>query len=103
MKRIYIIVTIVLIAMLSLTACGGTYANDTDTAATEIADLKPIAGKENHLVYDINTRVIYYMFSTIEKGGYKGYGYFGPYVSTNGNFCKYVDGRIVEIVNDTNN
>lgn len=103
-RKIYIIVTIVLIAMLSLTACGTTSANKTDNVAAEFADLTAIPGYE-YLYYSKETKSVYYLFSTSEDfvGGFSyGYGYFGPYIR-NGHFCEYVDGQIVEIINDTNN
>ena len=55
---------------------------------------------------EVDTRVVYYMFSTSSEAGYAGYGYayFAPYISENGNFCRYLNDEIVEItVEDTNN
>ena len=42
------------------------------------------------------------MFSTSECKGYDGYGYsyFAPYISENGKFCRYINGKIVEIVEE---
>lgn len=54
----------------------------------------------NHdsLVYDVDTLVVYYMIS--KQKIYSGYGYMAPYISENGNYCRYIDGEIVEIVKD---
>lgn len=97
-KRIILLVVVVALLVMSLTACGST-ANSVDDAAMEMANFEPIEGKE-YLAYNIDTRVVYYMFSTFE--GYNGYSYFAPYISENGRFCRYIKGEIVEIV-DTNN
>lgn len=43
------------------------------------------------LAYDVNTRIVYYVF----EGGYK--GYMSPYLGEHGNPCWYTDGKIVEI------
>ena len=101
-KRIILLVVVVALLVMSLTACGST-ANSVDDAAMEMANFEPIEGKE-YLAYNIDTRVVYYMFSTYEAEGYAGYGYsyFAPYISENGRFCRYIKGEIVEIV-DTNN
>lgn len=97
-KRIILLVVVVALLVMSLTACGST-ANSVDDAAMEMANFEPVEGKE-YLAYNIDTRVVYYMFSTFED--YKGYSYFAPYISENGRFCRYIKGEIVEIV-DTNN
>lgn len=102
-RRIYIFVTIVMLAIVSLTACG-TSANKSDNAAAEFAEFTAIPGY-NYLYYANKTKVIYYMFSTHEAAGNQGYGYgyFGEYVSEKGHHCRYIDGKIVDIINDTNN
>ena len=95
MKRIVTI--IMLCVVLLLTACG-TRSNPVDTAANEFANLKNIPDKE-YLVYDLDTKIVYYMFSTSDEGisrGY-GYGYFGEYLGENGHPCQYIDGKIVEV------
>ena len=88
-KRIILLVVVVALLVMSLTACG----------STAMANFEPVEGKE-YLAYNIDTRVVYYMFSTFE--GYNGYSYFAPYISENGRFCRYINDEIVEIV-DTNN
>lgn len=40
------------------------------------------------LVYDTNTKVIYIVSY---------YGEYTPYLSENGNYCRYIDGEIVDI------
>lgn len=100
-KRITIVLVIVVVIMCCmLTACTttGTSSNSVDASAIDSASFKTIYGNET-LAYSIETKVIYYMFSTSECKGYDGYGYsyFAPYISENGKFCRYIDGMIVEI------
>lgn len=96
-STILLAIVIILGAMLLLQSCG-TIPNEPDAAVTEFANFKTIEGKE-YLSYDIDTKVVYYMFSTKDWAGYQGYGYtyFAPYVNGNGKFCKYVNDEIVEI------
>ena len=104
MKRRTIILLIVAAIMCCmLTACEtGPSSNSVDSSAISSASFKAIDGKET-LVYSTETRVVYYMFSTSESKGYKGYGYsyFAPYISENGKFCRYINDEIVEIVEET--
>lgn len=103
-KRAFILLVVVALLMCSLTACR-TSSNSSDDAAAEMSNFKVIEGKE-YLAYSVDTRVVYYMFSTSSVAGNAGYGYtyFAPYISENGNFCRYINDEIVEItVEDTNN
>ena len=103
-KRTFILLVIGALLMCSLTACSTT-SNASDDAAAEMSNFKAIEGKE-YLAYSIDTRVVYYMFSTSSDLGNTGYGYayFAPYISENGNFCRYINDEVVEItVEDTNN
>ena len=103
-KRAFILLVVVALLMCSLTACS-TSCNSSDDAAAKMSNFKFIEGKE-YLAYSVDTRVVYYMFSTASAVGYAGYGYtyFAPYISKNGNFCRYINDEIVEItVEDTNN
>ncbi len=54
---------------------------------------------EPYLVYDVKTKIIYYKFIelTHKTSNITEFGYFGPYISENGKFCRYIDGEIVEI------
>ena len=103
-KRTLILLVIGVFFICSLTACGETTSNEPDKTATELSNFKTIDGKD-YLVYNLDTRVVYYMFSTRESAGYSGYGYsyFAPYISKNGNFCKYDDGQIIEITSQNSN
>lgn len=76
-----------------LTGCAT--AVDPETGSTVTVNalcpyLASIPGKDA-LVYDVNTRIVYYQFS----GGYQ--GYMSPYLGENGCPCQYVDGKITEI------
>jgi len=99
MKRTWFLL-VALIMVLTLAGCGdlSTESNDVDNAAISMAGFKQIDG-EDALVYSIDTRCVYYMFSTserIDRGGY-GYAYMAPYISENGKFCRYINDEIVEI------
>ena len=100
MKQTLVLLVTVTLMVCSLTACGTT-TNKADESAFEIANLKAIED-EDSLVYSIDTKIVYYLFSTDETDGYSGYGYFAPYISENGYFCKYVNDEIVEIIPNTN-
>lgn len=103
-KRAFSLLLVVALLLCSLSACS-TSSNPSDDAANHMASFKVIEEKE-YLAYSIDTRVVYYMFSTSSAAGYAGYGYtyFAPYISENGNFCRYINDEIVEIiVEDTNN
>ena len=107
-RTIILLVVMLIFAMCFLTGCGifteGTEAVYEEVVATNMSNFRTIEGKE-YLVYSLDTSVIYYMFSTNEvfPGPYGfGYSYFAPYISENGNFCRYINNEIVEIVNTNN-
>ena len=105
-KRIIslVMVIIIIIIAVTLTACNEIpEANTTEYTISDISNFKAIEG-EDTLFYDISTKIVYYLFSTKYTSGHNGYGYgyMSPYISENGNFCRYVDGKIVEITNNTN-
>lgn len=97
-KRTLILLVLVALLTCTLTACGGTSSNSKDESALELGNFK-IIDKDESLVYNLDTRVVYYMFSTHADAGYSGYGYsyFAPYISENGKFCRYINDEIVEI------
>ena len=99
MKRRTILLVILIAIMFVLTGCGKREPlNPVNSLVIDSAGFNTIDGKET-LVYSIETRVVYYMFDRCVYGGYMGFGYsyFAPYISENGNFCRYIDGNIVEI------
>lgn len=92
-KKIFAIV-LAIVLVLSLSACvakGGTTFMK--------GGFEPIPGS-NCLMYDPNTRVVYFIYS--EKSGYKGYGFMSAYYAPNGLPYLYdVDtGTLVEIQPD---
>ena len=101
-RTIILLVVLAILAICLLTGCA-TESNEPDTAAFNMSNFRTIEGKE-YLSYSIDTRVVYYMFSTSSYSGYNGFGYsyFAPYISENGNFCRYINDEIVEIVNTNN-
>ncbi len=98
-KRILVFLVLIVIVLFSLTGCTTTTrANTNDVAANNMSNFKVIDGKD-YLAYNLDTRVVYYMFSTHDASGYAGYGYayFAPYLSENGKYCRYINDTIVEI------
>lgn len=81
MKKIINTTIILFICLLLMTACG----------KTNSAILKSIE-EQDYLVYDYNTKIVYYYFDKIN-----GYSYMNEYYSENGKICRYIDGKIVEI------
>lgn len=105
-KRTILMIVCAILMSSALTACdidnSKYYTEPVNEAALEMSNFKTVDGKD-YLVYDDDTRVVYYMIRTYR--GYTGYGYLAPYISENGNYCRYVDDEIVEIGVDidTNN
>ena len=106
-KRTILMIVCAILMCSSLTACdsdASIYFTDppVNGEALELSNFKTVDGKD-YLVYDDDTRVVYYMIFTARA--YSGYGYLAPYISENGNYCRYVDDEIVEIGVDidTNN
>ena len=68
-------------------------------AGLDVAELTPVTyynGVESdHLVYDDETKIVYYYFTISYKRSTA--GYMSPYIGKNGKFCRYVDGKIVEV------
>lgn len=97
-KRLFAFAMVVMLIVCALSSCGT--VSTEDEAAINMANFKVIEDEEG-LVYNKDTRVVYYMFSTGQ--GYAGYGYLAPYISENGRFCKYINDEIVEIIPESNN
>lgn len=97
MKKRFLALILLLAMMMMCCGC------DNSTIATKLSSCSEIdvrftriAGYDL-LVYDNETQIVYYLFS-ITPGNQLGFGYMSPYISENGNFCRYSDGQIVEIV-----
>lgn len=84
MKKIIVIA--VLCGIFLLTGC---------TDNTKLKSVK-IENTTFNLVSDNNTGIIY-----IENYTYKGHLVYTPYYSKNGKLCRYDNGKIVEVGNDT--
>lgn len=93
MKKLIMFALLVCISISSL-GCGGTDSNSKYISEDNNIKLVNISGI---LSYDIDTRMIYYYFK--DRAGYKGYGYMSPYISENGNFCRYDvnERKIIEV------
>ena len=106
MRKIKIIVVLTLIvSLLALTGCGtvtdtgNSYSPTTDTTekSNEVR-LRNIDG-ETELVYDTETKIVYYCFDHYFRGNQYRMSYMSPYLSKNGNFCRFDEKRqrIIEI------
>jgi len=91
MKKKLITLGLLVCVSIGLIGCSDTnskYVKDDNKKLTNISGL---------LSYDNDTRIIYYYFK--DFAGNAGYGYMSPYISENGNFCKYDvnERRIIEL------
>lgn len=94
MKRILISLT--LASCIFLAGCGeGESVAVTDPNDIEIVNSSTIEVEDlsSFLICEKNTRMIYY------HGGVGHYTFMCPYLQ-NGHFCKYENGKIVEIIED---
>lgn len=104
MKKRIILIVVILLTLLCLNSCDSeesTTIKGKDKAAMDTAAFQSIKDYE-YLVYNSDTKVIYYMFSTSSDINGCIYSYFAPYISENGYFCRYDDGRFVEIIHENN-
>lgn len=87
MKKKLLIGYMIVIMGCTLAGCGGrTYTNEDgvrqEVSLEEINDI---------LSYDIETHIVYYYFL-------RGYtGYLSPYLSKDGRYCKYENGKIIPL------
>ena len=86
------IVVCIFLAALILTGCGMNYLISTPTVDDSSWFYKI---EDTPLVYDKDTRIVYYLFSS--KSNRRGYGYMAPYYNEHGQMCYYVDGQIIPI------
>lgn len=91
MKKIVITIIALVLLCAIMSGCStmsGTQTNSSNSLIKSIPDSESLS-------YRTDTKVIYIIFH--ESMGYYGYGYMAPYISENGNYCKYIDGKIIEI------
>lgn len=94
-RKVILLGVLMLVACSFLIGCFETSVNSSDSAANEMLNFEEIEERKG-LAYEKETKVIYYMASTNAYNGYS-YTYFAPYISENGKFCRYINGKIVEI------
>ena len=99
-KRIAILLVAIVLFCGTLTGCGSEIYDTTDSLAIILEEygFHTIPG-ENDLVYDMDTRQVYYLFCAriSEKGNNTcSYSFFGTFRNENGKTCKYVGGELVE-------
>lgn len=92
MKRILISLT--LASCIFLAGCGESVAvtdpNDIESINSNMIEVKDLSSS---LVCEKNTRMIYYCYNFMD------HTFMCPYIQ-NGHFCKYENGKIVEIIED---
>lgn len=97
MKKKIILLLMCITMILGLTACGDSDSSTSSSSAN--TRMYEITGQED-LCYDINTKIVYYYFRD-KPLGYAGYGFMSPYISENGNFCKYnVESQTIEEIKE---
>jgi len=100
-RRIILLLVCCMLMCGALTGCGVKTYEIEDEATLEMGNFLPVPEMDG-VVYNLDTKVMFYMFSTSIVN--HGYGYFGPYINENGRYCRYVDNKVVEIVvEDTEN
>lgn len=92
-KKISLVLLCFAIAFCLCTCSGEGYKN-----YSENSNFVSIDGSKD-LYYYSETKIVYIIFS--ECGGNQGYGYLAPYYSENGKLCRYIDGQIVEITEES--
>lgn len=83
----------VLLAAIMLTGCSTSVKNSVGNVAVENDWFYRIS--DTPMVYDKDTRIMYYLFS--KYGGDQGFGYMSPYYNEHGQMCYYVDGQVIPI------
>ena len=100
-KRLVVLVLLVL-TVTSLAGCGSSNGSvfdfyDKSELFVSIPDTMKVIEDEDSLVYHKDTKVVYIMITLRREYNFETAGYFAPYISENGKYCRYVDGKIVEI------
>lgn len=96
-KRFFILLLVAVLGVCFLSGCSTPSKVDESVKAQSGFN---VLEENNCLAYNTDTLVIYYMFISDGLNG-RSYTYFAPYISENGSFCRYIDGQIVEIANQT--
>ena len=99
MKKIFSIVLalVLLVSIFTISGCSSIFENEVlydkeNNISAEIvhADLAPVPGYD-YLYYSINTHTIYYLSYYSQYSSW-----MCPYIS-NGHYCEYINGEIVEV------
>ena len=94
-KKIYLAL-LCFAAIVCISGCSMTTAGDKNYNTN--SNFVSVEGSKD-LYYYSDTGIIYVIFN--EASGYQGYGYAAPYYSENGNLCKYIDGQIIELTEES--
>ena len=100
MKNFKWLVVLVLLVLTVSTLSGCDYSSgfyDRSNIFTAVPDTMKVIDGEDSLVYHRDTKVVYIMITLRREYNYDSAGYFAPYISENGNYCRYIDNQIVEI------
>ena len=83
----------VFLAAIMLTGCSASVKDSVGNVAVENGWFYRIS--DTPMVYDKDTRIMYYLFSKCTTN--RGYGYMSPYYNEHGQMCYYVDGQIIPV------
>ena len=80
MRNKIIALMLIVVLVLCLSGCSGTFEGSKDYTKRTGGRLQPTMMQD--LYYDTNTKIVYILFN--ECSGYSGYGYMSPYYAPNG-------------------
>lgn len=97
MKKRFIVLVLLVLCMSFMSGCGkDNWAPDTQTIIRECnLPMAPVPGSD-YLVYDLQTRNVFYLFCYAPWSTDRGYGFMCPYTGDHGNY-KYIDGVLKEV------
>ena len=91
-RQIISVIAMLMLVVISLVGCDYTQGESIDQdVQIEYSDFD--------LVVDSKTKIVYIDNRTLNANGSE-YHSYTPYYSKNGNLCRFVDGKIVEVENE---
>ena len=81
------------IVVFGLSGCSSARRISTEDATK--MGFKVVGASDENLVYDLNTKIIYYAFT--DGNSKYSHGFMSPYYSENGKLCRFINGEIQEI------
>lgn len=88
----------VITLLLAFVLCGCVSISDQFTEKHDgLSDRFKNIEEERFLFYDKRTKIVYYFMNGFSSSSGC---YSMPYISENGNYCKYLNGKIVEVLDE---